>query len=356
MRINSQSNRQPFITTDGIEFIEFTAPESKTLENALCSLGFTHIATHVHKDVELYRQNHINFIVNAEHRGQAGMHSLVHGPSSNAMAFRVPSVTEALDTAQRLDLQIVESTAGPMELNIPAIRTPEGSLIYLVDRYGAQSIYDIDFDFDRIGTHTPSGLLFKIDHVTKNVPKGTLNDHVEFYKRTFGFREIQSFQIKGKQTGLASIALTSPCGKIKLPINEPSDNKSQIEEFLRTHNGSGVQHIALSTPDIYQAVNRCTEWGTRFQSTPSCYYDDLPRREVPHYEDVHKLKELQILVDGSRESGVLLQIFTQDMVGPLFFEIIQRKGNQGFGEGNFQALFESIERDQVRRGYLDEVI
>ena len=355
-KTSSHTIKQSFIDTDGIEFIEFTTRKPQAIETALQRLGFHCVADHLHKDVRLYRQNRINFIVSAENSGHAGLHALLHGPSSNAMAFRVRSTQEALEKASHLGLPVVESTAGPMELNIPAIKGPDDSLIYLVDRYGSQSIYDIDFRFRENQARNPSGLLYKIDHVTKNVPKGTMESYIEFYEKAFGFIEMQSFHIKGEHSGLESVALSSRCGKIKIPINEPTDEKSQIAEFLQDHKGSGVQHIALSTPNIYRAVQRCRERGTEFQITHSDYYRNLESRQIPHSEDIDLLENMNILIDGGPDTGMLLQIFTQDMVGPLFFEIIQRKGNEGFGEGNFQALFESIERDQVNRGYFDEVV
>lgn len=356
MRRNQLRNPPNVIQTDGIEFIEFTAPDASSLETALERLGFKCMADHRHKNVRLYRQNHLNFIVNAERIGQANVHAVNHGPSVNAIAMRVPDTVHALRIASDLNLEVLESTAGPMELNIPAIRAPDGCLLYLVDRYGSESIYDIDFVFRSSKNHCVPGLLFSVDHITTNVPKGSMVEHADFFKRTFGFTELQSFHIQGEHTGLRSIALVSPNGKIKLPINEPTDPQSQIAEFLEIHNGSGIQHIALSTPNIYRAVERCQERGTKFQSTPTSYYQRLQARNIPHHEDLSALQKHQVLIDGADDQGVLLQIFTQDMIGPLFFEIIQRKGNLGFGEGNFQALFESIEREQEQRGVFDEAV
>lgn len=342
------------IQTEGLEFIEFTATKSRDLEDALTCLGFVCVADHRHKDVRLYRQNDINFIVNAESQSFASAYASKHGPSSNAMAFRVPDIGKALECAHRLDLEIVESTAGPMELNIPAIKGVGDSLIYLVDRYGSDSIYDVDFSYRYQVASKPGGSLTHVDHVTQNVSEGELNPAVDFYKRVFGFRELQTFDIHGKHSGLSSVALISACGKIKIPVNEPTDPKSQIAEFIEIHHGGGVQHIALHTNDIFRAVETCTKRGTVFQPTPSTYYKNLERRNIGHQELVENLERLNILIDGSPNDGVLLQIFTQDMIGPVFFELIQRKGNTGFGEGNFQALFESIEREQEERGHFSE--
>ena len=344
------------ISTDGLEFVEFTALQPSSLEQSLLQLGFACIADHRHKDVRLYRQNDINFIVNAEADSIASRYAFNHGPSSNAMAFRVSNVSAAVEAAKRLNLTVIESTAGPMELTIPAIQYGEDGLIYLVDRYGTDSIYDIDFVYRNHVDRRPKGSFTHIDHVTLNVRQGELQNHVDFYRSVFGFQKLQTFAIRGMHTGLASEALISRCGKIIIPINEPTDSKSQIAEFIHEHSGNGVQHIALQTPNIYQAVRACLEREIAFQSTPSAYYDSVAARVGSHNEDLETLKELNILIDGNARSGILLQIFTEVMIGPLFFEIIQRKGNSGFGEGNFQALFESIEREQAERGLFDEAI
>ena len=344
------------IQTEGLEFIEFTATKSCDLEDALTCLGFVCVADHRHKDVRLYRQNDINFIVNAESQSFASAYASKHGPSSNAMAFRVPDIEHALECARRQNLDIVESTAGPMELNIPAIKGVGDSLIYLVDRYGPDSIYDVDFSYRYQVATKPGGSLTHVDHVTQNVGEGELKPAVDFYKRVFGFRELQTFDIHGKHSGLFSVALISACGKIKIPVNEPTDPKSQIAEFIDIHHGGGVQHVALHTEDIFRAVKTCTKRGTVFQPTPATYYKNLEKRNIGHEEVVENLERLNILIDGNPNDGVLLQIFTQDMIGPVFFELIQRKGNTGFGEGNFQALFESIEREQEERGHFSELV
>ena len=352
---NRRESHTP-IHTDGLEFIEFAAPTPHDMEDALQRLGFVCVADHRHKDVRLYRQNDINLIVNTEPHSLASEYAERHGPSSNALAFRVPDVTAAVTLARQFGLDVIESTAGPMELNIPAVRGLGDSLIYLVDRYGTESIYDIDFIYRSDVDRFPVGWFNSVDHVTQNVRQGELTRQVEFYKHVFGFEELQTFDIRGAHTGLSSIALISSCKKIKIPVNEPTESKSQIAEFLDNHHGGGVQHIALSTSDIYKAVAVCEERGTSFQATPSTYYRHLGDRNIEHSENIEKLEQHQILIDGSPNHGILLQIFTQDMIGPVFFEVIQRKGNQGFGEGNFQALFESIEHAQEERGYFDETV
>lgn len=349
--------------TDGFEFIEYAALEPAPLEELFTRLGFTHIANHRSKRVKLYRQGNVNFILNAEKTGHAEGFYNAHGPSANAMAFRVKDAAAALVRAKSLGAEIVQPNVGPMELSIPAIKGIGGSLIYLVDRYGGQGpdIYDIDFTYLPGVERNPAGVgLKEIDHLTHNVYRGHMDEWASFYERLFNFREIRYFDIEGKLTGLKSKAMTSPCGKIRIPINESSDDKSQIEEYLREYKGEGIQHIALSTGDIYATVEALKGKDVRFMSAPpATYYERLATRLPGHAEDVARMQQNGILLDGAPESapgkkdgGLLLQIFTATVIGPIFFEIIQRKGDEGFGEGNFRALFESIEEDQIRRGVL----
>ena len=245
-----------------------------------------------------------------------------------------------------------------MELNIPAIKGIGDSLIYLVDRYpgdgGGVSIYDIDFvPLPGVDQHPKGAGLTYIDHLTHNVHRGRMDEWAGFYERLFNFREVRYFDIEGKLTGLKSKAMTSPCGKIRIPINESSDDKSQIQEYLVAYHGEGIQHVALGTDDIYATVDALRRTGVEFQDTPDTYYEALETRLPGHGEDTARLKAGRILLDGAPAKGeMLLQIFTKTVIGPIFFEIIQRKGNEGFGEGNFRALFESIELDQIRRGVL----
>ncbi|MFC4159143.1 4-hydroxyphenylpyruvate dioxygenase [Chitinimonas lacunae] len=343
--------------TDGFEFVEFTGPDPRALGSLFELLGFTQIARHRSKDCVLYRQGDINFIVNAEPHGFAQRFSRQHGPSVCAMAFRVKDAAAAYRRALDLGAWGVESRPNAMELNIPAIKGIGDSLLYLVDRYPGNgsgvSIYDIDFVYDReIDPARNDCGLNLIDHLTHNVHRGAMAEWAMFYEQLFNFREIRYFDIEGKLTGLKSRAMTSPCGKIRIPINESSDDKSQIEEYLRAYRGEGIQHIALSTKDIFATVEKLRARGMRFLDTPDTYYELLDKRLPGHGEPVARLKENKILLDGSPGGGLLLQIFTETVIGPIFFEIIQRKGDEGFGEGNFRALFESIELDQVRRGVL----
>ena len=338
--------------TDGFEFVEYAAPEPENLRRLFQNLGLPVVARHRSKDVTLHRQGDIHFIVNAEHDSFAQGFARAHGPCACAMAFRVADAAFAYSRALELGAKPGPVTAGPMELNIPSIEGIGGSLIYLVDRYGERTIYDVDFiPVTNPGAGTDIGLL-RIDHLTHNVRRGNMNTWAGFYEKLFNFREIRYFAIEGKETGLFSRALTSPCGKIRIPINESQDDKSQIEEYLNEYRGEGIQHIALGTDDIYRSVDALRARGVEFQETPATYYEGVDSRVAGHQEKLADLKSRGILIDGNAASGILLQIFTKNAIGPIFFEIIQRKGNDGFGEGNFQALFESIELDQKRRGVI----
>ena len=343
--------------TDGFEFVEFTGPDPLALGQLFEDMGFTAVARHRSKNVLRYKQGDIDFILNMEPHGQAAEFRGAHGASINAMAFRVRDAAAALRLALQRGARQATGAIGPMELNIPVIEGIGGSFLYLVDRYGAQEIYDVDFvaiagAAEREQANS-AGLTY-IDHLTHNVNRGNMKTWADFYQRVFNFREIRYFDIEGKVTGLFSKAMTSPDGKIRIPLNESQDDKSQIEEFLHAYKGEGIQHVALGTGDIYGTVDRMRARGVKFQDTPDSYYEALDQRVAGHGEDLGHLRERRILIDGAptQGQGLLLQIFTQNAVGPCFFEIIQRKGNEGFGEGNFKALFESLELDQVRRGVL----
>src|SRR3984893_9955692 len=338
--------------TDGFEFVEYAAPDAELLRRLFESMGLPAVARHRSKNVTLHRQGDINFIINAEHDSFAQQFARVHGPCACAMAFRVADARLAYARALALGATPGPATAGPMELNIPSIVGIGGSLIYLVDRYGERTIYDVDFVPVTSNSRPAPVRLICVDHLTHNVKRGNMNVWAGFYEKLFNFREIRYFSIEGKETGLFSRALTSPCGKIRIPINESQDDKSQIEEYLNEYKGEGIQHIALGTDDIYRTVDALRARGVEFQDTPDTYYEGVDARVVGHDESVNELKRRGILIDGSEKSGILLQIFTKNAIGPIFFEIIQRKGNEGFGEGNFQALFESIELDQKRRGVI----
>jgi 4-hydroxyphenylpyruvate dioxygenase len=352
--------------TRGFEFVEFTGPDVSALTRLFQSLGFSPVAMHRSKNVTLFRQGGINFILNGEGKGFPKDFRDQHGPSVCAIAIRVDDAPKAMRRAQELGAKALVNEPGPMELSMPGIEAIGGSRIFFVDRYDQPaSIYDIDFKPIAVGegrhssagaSQHPQGVgLVEVDHLTNNVFRGRMDYWAQFYERLFNFREIRYFDIEGKLTGLKSRAMTSPDGKIRIPINESADDKSQIEEYLREYKGEGIQHIAMSTNDIYETVRRLRANGVALMDAPpATYYEMLESRLPGHGEDIARLKELGILIDGSPSGGLLLQIFTQTMVGPIFFEIIQRKGDEGFGEGNFRALFESIERDQVKRGVLKD--
>ena len=348
--------------TDGFEFIEYAAPEPEKLAELFTRLGFRAVARHRHKNVTLWRQGGINFIVNAEPDSFAQRFARRHGPSICAIGLRVADAAQAWRRALELGAWGFDGHSGPMELNIPAIKGIGDSLIYLVDRWrgkdgrcggvGDISIYDVDFEAIGEAEHAGVGL-GAIDHLTHNVYRGGLAEWSGFYERLFNFREIRHFDIEGQVTGLRSKAMTSPCGKIRIPINEEATNKAgQIQEFLDRYHGEGIQHIALATADIHATVEALRGAGVDFLDTPDTYYELLDARLPRHGEDLERLRRNRILLDGTvaPQRRLLLQIFTNTLVGPIFFEIIERKGDQGFGEGNFKALFESLELDQMRRG------
>ncbi len=341
--------------TDGFEFVEFTSHDPHTLAKLFESLGFTAVSKHRSKNVLRYKQGDINFILNMEPSGQPAHFRGQHGAGANAMAFRVKDAANAYAEALKRGAEPAFTNVGPMELNIPAIQAIGGAYIYLVDRYGAHGIYDIDFmPIPGADESKNSVGLTYLDHLTHNLFRGNMDKWASYYEKIFNFREIRYFDIEGKQTGLFSKAMTSPCGKIRIPLNESRDDKSQIEEFLKDYNGEGIQHIALGTDNIYASVEALRERGIPFQTAPDTYYEGIGQRIGSHNEDVPRLHRNQILIDGAptKGQGLLLQIFTANQIGPIFFELIQRKGNEGFGEGNFRALFESIEADQIRRGVL----
>jgi len=350
---------------DGFEFVEFCAPEKGVLEPVFEVMGFTRIAQHRSKDVHLWRQGGINLIINYEPKSAAWYFAREHGPSACGMAFRVKDARKAYAYLLEKGAEPVNVQTGPMELHIPAIRGIGGAILYLVDRYdGGEreenlSIYDIDFEYlPGVDRHPVGAGFHTIDHLTHNVYGGRMKYWADYYETLFNFREIRFFDIKGEYTGLTSKALTAPDGKIRIPLNEEGEGgKGQIEEFLREFNGEGIQHIALICDDLIACWDRLKDLGVPFMTAPpNTYYEMLDGRLPGHGEDVEALQSRGILLDGTTEGGqprLLLQIFAEAQVGPVFFEFIQRKGDDGFGEGNFKALFESIERDQVARGVLN---
>jgi 4-hydroxyphenylpyruvate dioxygenase len=343
----------------GFEFVEFASPVPGVLEPLFEKMGFTKVARHRSKDVDLYRQGDINFIVNREPKSNAAYFAAEHGASACSMAFRVKDSHKAYAHALEQGAQPIEIAPGPMELRLPAIRGIGGAPLYLIDRFeDGKSIYDIDFEFLPGVERHPQGHGFRmIDHLTHNVYKGRMAFWGAFYERIFNFREIRYFDIKGEYTGLTSRAMMAPDGLIRIPLNEESGKTGgQIEEFLMQFNGEGIQHIALLTDDLLASVDALQMAGVPLMTAPNdIYYDMLKERLPGHGEPTPELQARGILLDGSTANGekrLLLQIFSETMLGPVFFEFIQRKADEGFGEGNFKALFESMERDQLRRGVI----
>lgn len=344
--------------TQGFDFVEFTAPTAQGLQqlHALLEvMGFSAVARHRSKDVTLFRQGGINFLVNATPYTHFQQFAMAHGPSACAMGWQVDDAVAAYRHALAQGAVPFETRAGLMELQLPAVYGIGNSVLYFTERYGEHDIYDVDFRYFAGADRRPHGAgLTRIDHLTHNVARGNMDTWSGFYERIGNFHEIRHFDIEGRLTGLVSRAMTSPCGNIRIPINESADDRSQIEEFIREYRGEGIQHIALATDDIYTSVQQLRDRGVVFMDTPDAYYGKVDSRVPGHGEPLARLQALKILIDGTPADGVLLQIFTSTVIGPLFFEVIQRKGNQGFGEGNFRALFESIEDDQLRRGVLTE--
>lgn len=340
---------------NGFAFLEFSGPESQVLHKQFIDMGFTKVAIHTTQDISLYQQNTIQFIVNNTSHSQAYQHAITHGAGACAMGFRVKDAklawqyaiaqgAEAFDDCQHANHQL------------PAIKAIGGSVIYFVDETHQPFMNKWRTLATSAQKTTDCGLEF-IDHLTHNVYRGNMDKWANFYETIFNFHEIRFFNIVGKMTGLISRALASPCGKIKIPLNESKDDKSQIEEFLHDYQGEGIQHIALATNNIYYSVPALRQRGVSFLNVPDTYYDMIDARIPWHQEPLDRLHKEGILIDGDKtaDGGLLLQLFTENVFGPVFFEIIQRQGNEGFGEGNFQALFEAIERDQVKRGTLQEI-
>ena len=350
--------------TDGFEFIEYAAPDPAAMGGVFERMGFKAIARHRHKNVTLYRQGEINFIINAEPDSFAQRFARLHGPSICAIAFRVQDAAAAYARALALGAWGFEGRSGPGELNIPGIKGIGDSLIYLIDRWrgkngaapgaiGNIGFFDVDFE-PLAGAsleHQGNGLTY-IDHLTHNVHRGRMDEWAGFYERLFNFREARYFDIEGQVTGVKSKAMTSPCGRIRIPINEEGNEKpGQIQEYLSAYHGEGIQHVALGSADIYATVDAMRVAGVQLLDTVDTYYELVDKRIPGHGEPMAALRKRKILVDG-KAGALLLQIFSENQLGPIFFEFIQRKGDQGFGEGNFKALFESIELDQMRRGVL----
>jgi 4-hydroxyphenylpyruvate dioxygenase len=344
--------------TDGFEFVEFAHPEPAQLAKLFARMGYSPVARHRTKNITLYRQGDINFILNADPDSFAARFVNAHGPCAPSMAWRVVDAMHAFEHAVKLGAE--PYTGADKTLEAPAIVGIGGSLLYFVDRtIGGRSPYDAEFEWIGELDPRPKGAgFYYLDHLTHNVKRGHMDRWFGFYTKLFNFRQIRFFDIEGKLTGLYSRALTSPCGRIRIPINESADEKSQIEEYLREYRGEGIQHVAVGTEAIYDATDRLAANGLEFMpGPPETYYQQSFRRVRGHKEPIARMKRHGILIDGEGvidggDTRILLQVFSKTVIGPIFFEFIQRKGDDGFGEGNFKALFESIEQDQIRRGVL----
>ncbi|TAL98816.1 MAG: 4-hydroxyphenylpyruvate dioxygenase [Rhodanobacter sp.] len=364
--MNAQSNPGIQVTTfenpmgiDGFEFVEFAAPKGPAFElhDLFKRMGFSAVLKHKSRAITVYRQNGVNFLVNEDPDSFAADFAAKHGPCACGFAirFKKPAI-EVLSSVLGNGGAAVAHKEASKAVSAPAVQGIGDCMLYLVDRYGdAGSIYDGDYAPIEGADRNPAGFgLTFIDHLTHNLYFGNMQKWSDYYEKLFNFREIRYFDIKGAKTGLVSKAMTAPDGIVRIPLNESNDPKSQINEYLDAYKGEGIQHIACFTNDIYTTVEKMRVAGVDFLDTPDTYFEVIDERIPNHGEDVPRLEKNKILIDADRETGkrLLLQIFTRNVIGPIFFEIIQRKGNEGFGEGNFQALFESIERDQMKRGFL----
>lgn len=341
--------------TDGFEFVEFAHPEPDVLRTQFSQMGFEHVATHKAKAIELWQQGDITYVVNAEPDSHAARFTVQHGPCAPSMGWRVACAKQALDHAVSQGAKIYDFADKTMD--VPAIEGIGGSLIYFIEDYYATSPYNAEFNW--IARSKPKGVgFYYLDHLTHNVFRGNMDVWFKFYKKLFNFKEVKFFDIEGKYTGLVSRALTSPCGRIRIPINEDRGETGQIVSYLKKYRGEGIQHIAVGSETLYDSTDRIAEAGIAFMPPPpAAYYAQSHDRVQGHQEPVDRMMRYGILIDGEGvvdggETRILLQIFSKTMIGPIFFEFIQRKGDDGFGEGNFKALFESIEREQINSGEL----
>ena len=344
--------------TDGFEFVEFAHPEPEKLRDLFTRMGYAEVARHRSKDIAVWRQGDINYILNAEPGSHAMRFVDLHGPCAPSMAWRVVNAQHAFDHA--VSKGATPYTGTDKALDVPAVVGIGGSLLYFIEMHGEKgSAYDAEFEWTGARDPKPEGVgFYYLDHLTHNVYRGNMDKWWDFYRNLFNFKQIHFFDIDGRITGLVSRAITSPCGKIRIPLNESKDDTSQIEEFLKKYKGEGIQHIAVGTDGIYEATDRLDAHGLKFMpGPPATYYDMSFERVQGHDEPIERMKKHGILIDGEGvvnggTTKILLQVFSKTVIGPIFFEFIQRKGDEGFGEGNFRALFESIEADQIKRGVI----
>ncbi|MFL6585978.1 MAG: 4-hydroxyphenylpyruvate dioxygenase [Luteimonas sp.] len=343
---------------DGFEFVEFAAPAGQAdfMHTYFRNMGFTAVLKHKTRAITVYRQGGVNFLLNEDPDSFAADFAKAHGPSACGFAIRFKQPAgDVYGKVLENGGEAIGDRESSKAVDAPVVKGIGDCMLYLVDRYGASgSMYDDYVAIDGADQNpTGFGLTF-IDHLTHNLYFGNMQKWSDYYEKLFNFREIRYFDIKGTKTGLKSKAMTAPDGVVRIPLNESNDPKSQINEYLDAYKGEGIQHIACFTDDIYASIEQMREKGIDFLDTPETYFDVIDQRIPNHGEDVARLQRNKILIDADPETKQrkLLQIFTKNAFGPIFFEIIQRKGNEGFGEGNFQALFESIERDQMQRGVL----
>lgn len=351
---NHQAKAFNFIGTQCFEFIEFSSEKPKELETLFTKMGFLNCGKHSEYDVTLFKQGNIHFFVNGSKNDFSQEFRSLHGPSACSMGFKVKNTHEAMKGLKERGAEEIDFSSRKrfFPKSIPAIKAIGGAHLYLIDDEGIDNLYHQSFQLPKNTSHFGLGLM-DIDHLTHNVYQGNVDKWTQYYEDLFNFHEIRIFDIKGTHTGLYSRAMSAPCGQIRIPLNESKDNTSQIAEYLEIYKGEGIQHIALTTDNIYDTIEKMRSNDIPFMVVPQSYYDMTDARLPGHAEDLKRMAKNHILIDGdSPKKEFLLQIFTKTVIGPIFFEIIQRKGHQGFGEGNFQALFDALERDQIERGVL----
>jgi len=340
----------------GIEFTEYASPDSDFMEKAFYGFGFSKTKKFKGRDIDYFNQNDIHFLLNREVEGFSKEFAKKHGPAICSMGWRVEDADFAFTEAIKRGAKSAEHAAN--KLPYPAIFGIGDSLIYFIDNFKRSgknkgAIYDTDFiSHDQPEIVDDKGFL-AVDHLTNNVYQGTMQKWADFYKSVFGFTEVRYFDIKGVKTALVSYALQSPCGQFCIPINEGKGNTdNQIDEYLNEYNGPGVQHLAFITDDLVHSLEQLDRDVIDTLHIVPEYYDEIFDRVPWVKEDKEKIKDYQILVDSQENDSYLLQIFTKNLFGPIFIEMIQRVNDQGFGEGNFSTLFKSIELNQMERGVL----
>lgn len=336
------------VETKGFALVEFAAREADGLAALFDTLGFVRVGRHREADIALYRQGGVTLLLNIDAEGPAAAFRDAHGPGVWSVGFGVGDADRALSRA--LTHGAARADASPLG-SMPAIAGIGGTRLCFVDVAGEASLAAL---FEPVAVQPANAEIgvAEIDHVAFNLRRGAAASWATLFEQALGFRRVRYFHIAGKQTGLNLLAMASPCGKIRIPLNEAREDASQIEDFINEFRGEGVQHMGFGVADILGAVETLRGRGLRFQTTEDAYYEALPNRAMGHSEDVERLRRTGVLLDGDAENGHLLQIFSANVVGPMFFELIQRKGAEGFGEGNITALFEAVEAAQIKLGAL----